>query len=223
MIEINEISKGFSISFHLYKTDLKNLEDILDSLKKFKFTEKGKKGIIELRKGKNYFEFDYNILTPKEIEIFENGKNILKKVLFSRISKCYIGIGYIIILGGTKISNKVLSDLKNITYLEFERKILKNDEIDKIYNKFQKINHLKISNEVDPFIRDVSLRGDLTDKDNWKDFQSDNTEIIEISGIFDTPFGPISLRINYDCSGQLYKGKIIIHEDLIFWLKEILF
>ncbi len=223
MLDIKELSKSFSISFQLFKIDIEDLNLISQILKKFTFTQENKKGILESKKYSNYIEFDYNILIPKIIEVYENGKNQIKKFYTSNLAKIFLGKDFIIYLGSLSQSKKILKDILNLTLIDPIFFFLNSHKMNEIYDNFQKINYLKLFNESDPFIQSFGLNGDLTEKENWHDFTKADTKIIEIRGIYDSTFGPINLRINYDCSGQVYKGKIDINRDLIFWFKDLFF
>ena len=220
MIEILDLSKGFSLSFHILKVVIEDINYIYQSIKKFTFSEESRKGVLDLKKQGDYIEFDYCILNPKTIEFFENNKNIVKKVFFRNISKAFIGKDFLIFLGGMNQLKKVLIDIKNLTNLDIKRKMIKPSKMNNIYKNFQKVNRLRLYDESDPFIHNFGLNGDLTDIDNWKNFYNADVKIIEISGIFDTPYGPINLKIGNDCSGQLYKGKIDINNEFLFWFKD---
>lgn len=222
MRKISEITKGFSISFQIFRLKLKEFKYIYEALQKFQFSVEQQKGILNIDKSKKYIEYDYQIVFPKEINIFKNGKEISKKVNFNSISKLIIGLNFLIYIGTTKHLLKTLNDFKNITNSDIKKLRISSSKMEEIYSNFQKVNYLKLYDEYNPFIKNFHIKGDLTEKDKWRDFKTENAKIKEVKGVFNTHHGPINLRLRNDCKLQIYKGKIEINKTLIFWFKDLL-
>lgn len=219
MIEVDNITKGFSVSFQIFELDYEDIDFFIPIFKNYKFSNEKKKGILEINKSKSFVEIDYGILESRMIEIFEKGQNNIKEFLTMKKIKILFEKGFLIYLGYFSELKKILNDLKNLTNLDIKRIILNKKKMEAIYQNFQSINQLGLHNERDPFIRTFRLKGDLTEKENWREFDNKDNELLEISGLYNTPFGPINLRISNDCRIQLYKGKIRINKELVIWFK----
>ncbi|MHA1251440.1 MAG: hypothetical protein ACTSRP_15725 [Candidatus Helarchaeota archaeon] len=214
--------RGISISISFYKNTHLDLNRTYNTLKRQQFKRDRGFGILELKISKTYLQFKYLELLSKNLEVFENDEITFKTILFPKYCIVILFKDNSIFIGSNSFIRKAVNKLKNLLNIEF-LPILKNDKaMRKIYHDFFKVYQLDlIENDENAFVKNLKLKGDLSEDSYWKEYSS-NRFLSEIYGKFEIDEIIYRLKIKSNCSCIIYKSGDSFPIKSIIWLRDYL-
>lgn len=212
--------KGLSLSINFLKSSNLDLKRVHNTLKEFQFIQKRKFGIQELRQAKNYIQFNYIELLPKNIEVFENGEIVFKTLFLPKYSLIFLFQNNSIFIGSSKFNRRAINKLKNLINIEFRPILKSNTQMLKIYHDFFKVFQLNlIENDKDAPIKNLRLKGELSEDTYWEEYSS-NRFLSEIYGKFEIDNIIYNLKIKSNCACIIYKSGESFPIDSLIWLRD---
>lgn len=224
---INEIEvSSSSITFKNWLVKIDHLEDVFNKMK----TEADQFDLENELPGFHDFDMEaglirgyYSGVAPFEVECLVDG--IQTKVLQKRIESCEFFLtqnslfttGKPGLMKGLSYALSAISG-HNVSSREFEF-----DEMSLLQERMSEVKSIVVSNPKDKEVRRARLAGRIEDYSTYNILDPRNHGIDKVSGVLDTPIGPITLTVNKNGTLRLnVKRDLIILVEHLEWILSLI-
>jgi hypothetical protein len=165
----------------------------------------------------------YSYIEPFEIEQLVEG--ITTKTLHKRIKSCeFISDGTAIFVFGNQGARKLLSAaLSALTGNHIEIHNFEFEDLSRIQNCMKAVKSVSVMNPNDKEVRTCRMTGRIEEYTDYNVIDKKNHGISSVSGMIDTPFGPMTITVGKKGAIRLNVRKgMIATFDLLRWILDLI-